>query len=63
MKTRKTTEIKCINDFDAMLQAQEMLIKAVQEQPYCKHTITVELSNGNMFQIYANPRIETVYYA
>ena len=63
MKTRKIIETKCINDLDAVLQAQEVLFKAVQEQPYCKHTVTVELSNGKIFQMYANPRFEQVYKA
>lgn len=63
MKTRKIIETKCINDFDAIAQAQEVLFQAVKEQPFCKHTVTIELSNGKIFQMYVYPRLEPVYYA
>ena len=63
MKTRKTIKTECVNDLDAVLKAQEILCKMVQKQPYCKHTVSVELSDGRIFELYANPRFVPVYQA
>lgn len=63
MKIRKIIEIKCNNDLEAILKAQEALFEAIRKQPYYKHTVSIELSNGKIFQMYANPGFKQVYQA
>ncbi len=63
MKTRKYVKSNAKNDFERIIEAHKLLEEAIRKQPYCKHTITVELSNGKIFQILASPRLEKVYTA
>lgn len=55
MKTRKTIEIKCVNDLEVISKAQDLLLRAVEKQPYCKHIVTVTLSNGASLELFAIP--------
>lgn len=63
MKTRKIIEIKCINDLEAISQAQELLCKAIKEQPFFKHTVTLTLSNGTVLQLSSSPINYNTYIA
>ncbi len=63
MKTRKYVKSNAKNDLERIIEAQALLEEALRKQPLCKHTVTVELSDGNLFQIWASPRLEKVYTA
>lgn len=63
MKTRKIIETKASNDFEAIMEAKRILMETARKQPFCKHTITVELPSGKMFQMWIAPHQKTVYTA
>ncbi|MBR4461306.1 MAG: hypothetical protein IKS51_01825 [Erysipelotrichaceae bacterium] len=63
MKTRTIIKTKASNDIEAIFKAQELLMETARKQPFCKHTITVELSNGKLFQMWIAPHQEPIYTA
>lgn len=63
MKTRKIYKSEASNDFERICEAKSKLMELIITQPYCKHTISVELSNGKIFQLSASPRLERVFTA
>ena len=63
MKTRRIIKTTASNDFEAIIEAQKVLMETARKQPFCKHTITVQLSNGNFFQMWIAPHQETIYTA
>ena len=63
MKTRKYIESKAKNDYKRILEAQTLLLESIRKQPFCRHTVTVQLSNGETIELFANPRWENVYTA
>lgn len=63
MKTRRIIETTASNDFEAIMEAKRILMEIARKQPFCKHTITLELPSGNIFQMWIAPHQETVYTA
>ena len=63
MKTRKIVKTEAKSDFEAICEAKNLLMNMIITQPYCKHTVTVELSNGKTFQMWASPRLERKHTA
>ena len=63
MKTRTIYKTTATNDIEAIIMAQELLMETARKQPFCKHTITVELSNGDIFKMWIAPHQETIYTA
>ena len=63
MKTRKIITTTSLNDIEAIIEAQKLLMETARKQPFCKHTITLELPSGNIFQMWIVPHQETVYRA
>ena len=59
MKTRKIIELNTNNDFEKIIEARNILLKQMYEQPFCKHTVTVPLSDGSTFKMQVCPRSET----
>ncbi len=58
MRTRKYVESKAHNDYERILEGQTLLMESIQKQPFCKHTVTIQLSNGEKIQLFANPHFE-----
>ena len=56
MKTSKKVRIKASNDYEAIMEANRVLGEMVRKQPFCKHTVKVELSDGKVFEMWINPR-------
>lgn len=63
MKIRRIIETKASNDIEAIIEAERILMETARKQPLCKHTITVELPSGNIFQMWIAPHQETIYTA
>ncbi|MBQ9158942.1 MAG: hypothetical protein IJ136_06435 [Erysipelotrichaceae bacterium] len=63
MKTKKIIKTTASNDFERICEAKSKLMELIITQPYCKHTVKVELSDGQIFELWASPRLEKVYTA
>jgi hypothetical protein len=58
MKLVNTVVIKATNDIEAVIEARKALYESIVKHPLCKHVVKVELSNGKIFEMWANPRFE-----